>query len=643
MKKILLFAATAAMFTACAPKTAPELPMETFFRNSEKSGYQISPDGKYFSYTAPYESRSNIFVQAIGSDEAIRITSETERDLAGYFWVNNNRILYLKDTGGDENFQLYGVNLDGSEPKAYTAIPGVRTQIIDPLEEIDSLMIIGTNQRNPMIFDPYRLNLNTGEMTMLCENPGDIQGWQTDHDGKLRVAYAIVDGVNSQIRYRDTEQEDFRPVLTTNFKESASFAGFTPDNKQVYAFTNLGRDKTALVLMDPATCEEIEQLYTNDKYDLSGFWYSDAQKKLLATSFTGHKGSTRHFFDKATEEMFTRMENHLKGYKIGIGGSNKAEDKFIVYAANDHTPGTYYFYDVKEDKMIKLAEVRPWIKEEQMADMTPVSYTSRDGLEIEGYLTLPVGKTMRNAKNLPVVINPHGGPWARDYWGYNPEVQFLANRGYAVLQMNFRGSTGFGRKFTEISYGKWGQTMQDDITDGVNWLIGQGIADPARIAIYGGSYGGYATLQGIVKTPDLYACAVDYVGVSNLFSFLQTIPPYWKPMLDMMYEMVGNPEKDAEMLRENSPALNADKIKTPLLVVQGANDPRVNINESNQMVDALRARGVHVDYMVKDNEGHGFHNEENRFEFYAAMEKFLGRYLKGIEPAGEIVPESSRR
>ena len=281
--------------------------------------------------------------------------------------------------------------------------------------------------------------------------------------------------------------------------------------------------------------------------------------------------------------------------------------------------------------------------EQQMAEMTPVTYTSRDGLEIEGYLTLPVGKTLHNAKNLPVVVNPHGGPWARDSWGFNPEVQFLANRGYAVLQMNFRGSTGFGRKFTEIAYGKWGQTMQDDITDGVNWLIEKGIADPAKIAIYGGSYGGYATLQGIVKDPDLYACAVDYVGVSNLFSFLQTIPPYWKPMLDMMYEMVGNPEKDAQMLRENSPALNAERIKTPLLVVQGANDPRVNINESNQMVNALRKRGVHVDYMVKDNEGHGFHNEENRFDFYRTMEKFLGKYLKGIEPEGEIVPEDSRR
>ena len=457
MKKLLIIAAMAATAVACTPKTAPELPMETFFRNSEKSDYQISPDGKYFSYTAPWESRRNIFIQQVGSDEAVRITSERERDLAGYFWANDSRILYLKDTGGDENFQLYGVDIDGTDPKAYTAVPGVRTTIIDPLEEIDSLMIIGTNERNPQIFDPYRLNLNTGEKTLLCENPGDVQGWQTDHDGKLRVAYAVVDGVNTQIRYRKSEAEEFRPVLTTNFKEGVSFATFTPDNRMVYAITNLGRDKDALVLMAPATCEEKEVLYTNDTYDLAGVWYSEKEKKLLGVSYEGHKGTTRHFFDREAGELFGRMERHLRGYELGIVGSDKAEDKYIVYAGSDRTAGAYYIYDVAADTMTKLADLRPWIKQEEMAEMLPIEYTARDGERIEGYLTLPVGKTLRNAKNLPVVVNPHGGPWARDSWGFNPEAQFLANRGYAVLQMNFRGSTGFGRRFTEIAFGKWGQ------------------------------------------------------------------------------------------------------------------------------------------------------------------------------------------
>ena len=321
------------------------------------------------------------------------------------------------------------------------------------MENIDSLVIIGLNKRNPQVFDPYRLNLNNGELTQLAENPGNIQGWMTDHNGKLRVALAIVDGVNTQILYRETEEQPFRPVLTTNFKETVSFATFTPDNKMVYALTNIGRDKTALVLMDPATCEEKEVLYTNDKYDISGLGYSELKKKLISVSCTGHKGTIRHYFDKNEEAIRTKLEQKLEGYDINTTSEDKSENIRIIYAGGDRTYGTYYTYNVKEDKLTKIADLAPWIKEEDMVPMHPITYTSRDGLTIEGYLTLPKGYTMENAKNLPVVVNPHGGPWARDSWGYNPEVQFLANRGYAVLQMNFRASTGYGRKFTEpVSY-----------------------------------------------------------------------------------------------------------------------------------------------------------------------------------------------
>lgn len=619
----LLMAGTC--FTAGAQT---QIPLENFFKNPEKVGYQVSPDGTYFSFMAPYENRLNLFVQKIGSDTTIRITSETERDIAGSMWAGNNRILYIKDTGGDENFQLYGVNIDGSDLKSYTNFPNVRTQIIDPLEKIDSLVIIGMNKRNPQVFDPYRLNLNTGELTLLAENPGNIQGWMTDHEGRLRVATAIVDGVNTQILYRETEDQPFQPVLTTNFKETASFAVFTPDNKMVYALTNIGRDKTALVLMDPKTCEEKEVLYMNDKYDISGLSYSEKKNRLTVVACEGHKDMIRHYFDKEEEEIRKKLENQLPGYNIGTASQSKDENIRLIYAGNDRTYGTYYLYNVKENKLTKVADIAPWIKEEEMCAMNPITYTSRDGLIIEGYLTLPKGYTMENAKSLPVVVNPHGGPWARDSWGYNPEVQFLASRGYAVLQMNFRASTGYGRKFTELGYKQWGQTMQNDITDGVEWLIKKGIADPERIAIYGASYGGYATLAGVTFTPDLYACAIDYVGVSNLFTFMNTIPPYWKPLLDMMYEMVGDPEADKEMMEKYSPVFHVDQIKAPLFIAQGANDPRVNKAESDQMVEALKKRGVEVEYMVKENEGHGFHNEENKFDFYRAMEKFLDKHLK---------------
>lgn len=606
-----------------------QIPLEDFFRNSERTGYQLSPDGSYISYMAPYKDRLNVFVRRVDEtdEHAIRITNETERSVAGYMWADNQRLLYMKDTAGDENYQLYGVHRDGSDDRAYTAFDGVRTSLIDDLEEQPGVVMIGMNKRNPEVFDPYRLNIETGELTLLAENPGNIQGWMTDHDGRLRVATAIVDGVNTQILYRDTEDEPFKPVLTTNFRDVVSFMEFTPDNKEVYAATNLHRDKTILVRMNPATCEELEVLYENERYDIASISYSRKRKKLLSVYCTSHKEPVRHYFDAEEEQLRQRIKAHFPNQRYGIADTDKAEANYLIYVGGDRTRGSYWHYNALTDEAKKIADLAPWIKSDEMNAMHPVCYTTRDGLQIEAYLTLPDGLTPDTAKQLPIVVNPHGGPWARDCWGYSSEVQFLSNRGYAVFQMNFRGSTGYGRHFLEASYKQWGLKMQDDITDGVKWLIEQGIANPNRIAIYGGSYGGYATLAGLTFTPDLYACGIDYVGVSNLFTFMQTIPPYWRPMLEMMYEQVGHPEHDADQLAATSPALHADKIKVPLFVAQGANDPRVNKAESDQMVEALRQRGVVVEYMVKDNEGHGFHNQENRFDFYRAMERFLKAHL----------------
>lgn len=606
-----------------------QIPLEDFFRNSERTGYQLSPDGSYISYMAPYKDRLNVFVRRVDEtdEHAIRITNETERSVAGYMWADNQRLLYMKDTAGDENYQLYGVHRDGSDDRAYTAFDGVRTSLIDDLEEQQGVVMIGMNKRNHEVFDPYRLNIETGELTLLAENPGNIQGWMTDHDGRLRVATAIVDGVNTQILYRDTEDEPFKPVLTTNFRDVVSFMEFTPDNKEVYAATNLHRDKTILVRMNPATCEELEVLYENERYDIASISYSRKRKKLLSVYCTGHKEPVRHYFDAEEEQLRQRIKAHFPNQRYGIADTDKAEENYLIYVGGDRTRGSYWHYNALTDEAKKIADLAPWIKSDEMNAMHPVCYTTRDGLQIEAYLTLPDGLTPDTAKQLPIVVNPHGGPWARDCWGYSSEVQFLSNRGYAVFQMNFRGSTGYGRHFLEASYKQWGLKMQDDITDGVKWLIEKGIANPNRIAIYGGSYGGYATLAGLTFTPDLYACGIDYVGVSNLFTFMQTIPPYWRPMLEMMYEQVGHPEHDADQLAATSPALHADKIKVPLFVAQGANDPRVNKAESDQMVEALRQRGVVVEYMVKDNEGHGFHNQENRFDFYRAMERFLKAHL----------------
>jgi len=601
------------------------VPLKDFFRNSEKTRYTLSPNGEYLAYLAPYKNRMNIHVQKIGSDKTLRLTGVEDRDLAGYFWATNDRILYVRDFDGDENFHVFGVDINGGNDKDLTPFEGVLAQIIDDLEDDDEHIIVGLNKRNPQIFDPYRLNINTGELDMIAQNPGNITGWMTDHDGKLRVAIST-DGVNGSILYRPTENDEFKVVLTTNFRETVSPLFFTFDNQHLYASSNLNRDKSAIVKFDISNGKELEVLYENDEVDVSGLTYSRKRKVLTFIHYVDWKRQYK-FLDKERETLQNRLEDEIgKQYEVVVVSSSKAEDKFLVRSYSDRSLGAFYFYDKNTDILEKITEVSPWLNENDLAKMKPITYTSRDGLTINGYLTLP--KDVPH-ENLPVVVNPHGGPWARDTWTFKPDVQFLANRGYAVLQMNFRGSTGYGRKFWESSFNEWGLKMQDDITDGVHWIVNQGIADPNRIAIYGGSYGGYATLAGVTFTPDLYACAVDFVGVSNLFTFMGTIPPYWKPYLKMLKEMVGDPDnaQDHERLTATSPVFHVDKIKAPLLIAQGAKDPRVVQAESDQMVEALRSRGIDVEYILKENEGHGFHNEENRFEFYAAMERFLAKHL----------------
>lgn len=598
------------------------IPLSDFFRNPEKSSFRLSPDGTKIAFMQPWKTRMNIFVQSVGSTQTTQVTFATERNIQGFFWKNDNKLVYLQDKGGDENFHLFSVDAQGKNPVELTPFEGVRAEIIDDLEDDANVMIIGLNKRTPEIFDAYRIDVNTGNLKMVAENPGNITGWQTDNNGVIRIA-TTTDGINTSVLYRENEKAPFQTLLSTNFKQSFAPLYFTFDNKNIYATSNIGRDKSVIVEYDLKAKKETKVLFEHPQVDVSSLLRSKKRKVITGVAFTTWK-SEYQFFDASREAQQKKLEAQLKGYEVAIVSNNKAEDKALVVTYNDKTYGSYYFYDVATDKLTKLADMSPWLNESELCDMKPISYQSRDGLTINGYLTLPKGVP---AKNLPVIVNPHGGPWARDEWGFNPEVQFLANRGYAVLQMNFRGSVGYGRNFWEASFKQWGLKMQDDITDGVNWLINEGIADSKKVAIYGGSYGGYATLAGAAFTPDLYACAIDYVGVSNLFTFMQTIPPYWKPFLDMMYEMVGDPVKDKEMMEKVSPVFHVDKIKCPLFVAQGANDPRVNKAESDQMVEALKKRNIAVTYLVKDNEGHGFSNEENKFEFYSTMEEFLKKHM----------------
>lgn len=601
----------------------PQFPLRDFFRNPEKTNFQISPNGKFIAFLQPYNNRLNIFVYERDNKEHVRqITNETNRDIRGYFWKNDTTLLYTQDFGGDENEHLYAVDLEESETRDLTPYDNVKVHIVDELMDFPDEVLISLNTRDPRIFDVYRLHIQSGVMELLYENPGNITGFLTDHQGQLRLI-SSTDGVSTTLFARETEDEEFTPILTTNFREALNPIFFTFDNTNIYAASNIGRDTMAIVEFDIAAGREVRVLFQHDEVDVDMLSYSRKRKVLLGVAFTTWKRE-RFFLDETIRQIYTRLEQLLPGYEIVLPSMTDDEDIYIVRTYSDRSLGAFYLYTPADNNLQELAKVSPWLDEEHLAPVQPVTFSSRDGLTLHGYLTLPLGVP---AHNLPVVLNPHGGPWLRDTWVFNPEIQFLANRGYAVLQINYRGSTGYGRKFWEAGFKQWGRKMQDDLTDGVQWLISSGIANPERVAIYGGSYGGYATLAGLAFTPDLYACGVDYVGVSNIFTFLESIPPYWKPYLDMVHEMVGHPEHDHDLLQAVSPLFHVNNIKAPLLVAQGANDPRVKIQESDQIVQALRDRGIETPYIVKNNEGHGFSNEENKFEFYEAMEDFLAKHL----------------
>lgn len=600
-----------------------QITLKDFFRNPDKTGYKISPDGVHLSWLAGYENRLNIFIRNLETNEEKQLTFQTDRDVHQYFWLNNATLGFMKDNNGDENYHLYRVLLGSGEIADLTPFANVKVDIVDELEDKEDEILIMMNRNNPVLFDVYNLVISTGEINPVAINPGNITGWQTDHTGAVRLATAT-DGVNTSLLYRDTGTATFTNLITTNFKETLSPLFFDFDNEHFYALSNINRDKLSIVKYNPRTNNEVSVIYAHDLVDKDSLNYSKKRKVITTAAYTEWKVEFV-FFDEIAKQRYEKLKALINDdVEIYITDYNKAETIFIIRTISDNSLGNYYIFYAGEDNLIPLANISPWLKREALAAMEPIQYVSRDGLTIHGYLTLP--KNSSN-KNLPLVVNPHGGPWVRDIWRFNPEVQFLASRGYAVLQVNYRGSTGYGKQFWEAGFKQWGKKMQDDITDGVNYLISEGIADKERVAIYGASYGGYATLAGLTFTPDLYTCGIDYVGVSNLFSFMETIPPYWEPYLAMMYEMVGHPELDKDLLAAASPLLHINKIKAPLFVAQGAMDPRVKKSESDQIVAALRDKNIDVQYMVKENEGHGFSNEENRFEFYAAMEIFLNQHL----------------
>lgn len=629
-KALFLCAALCAFAVSAYAGETPLVPMEDFFRTSDVSGFSLSPDGKKLAYAKPWERRLNIYVRDVKGTEEKRLTSVTDRDVSGFFWKGNDHIIFSRDTGGDENYHVWIVPVDGNGESARDLTPfdGVQAGIQDDLEEDPGHVLISMNKRDKTVFDVYRCALDTGELELIGENPGDILGWMTDHDGKLRVAFRN-DGVTNTLLYRSEENKPFEELVTVDFQDSFSPLEFTFDNKLLYVVSNLAGpdgvkpDKKGIYLYDPESRKIVDLVYRHPEVDSGGLLLSKKRKVVTGVRYTTDR-THYEFFDDNRRDLQTELEKRLPGYQVAVAGMDDDERLAVCIAYGDRTRGKYYLFNRDTGDLEMLADLSYWLHEDEMAPMQSVEYQSRDGRTIHGYLTLPQGLP---GKNLPLVVIPHGGPASRDSWGYDSQAQFIANRGAAVLQVNFRGSTGYGRDFWKAGFKQWGRDMQNDITDGVQWLIGQGTVDPKRVGIYGASYGGYAALAGLAFTPDLYACGVSYVGPSNIFTLLDSLPPYWEPLRAMEYEKIGDPVKDKELLTAISPYFHAEQIKAPLFVAQGANDPRVKKAESDQIVDAMRSLGREVVYMVKDNEGHGFRNEENRFEFYRELEKFLAKHL----------------
>lgn len=616
----------------------PLLDRELFFGNPEIAGAQISPDGRLVAFMKPYQETRNIWVKKAEEpfSAARLITSDTKRPINGYFWSHDSKyVLYVQDHEGDENFNVFAVDPSAAPaagqpaPAArnLTAARGARAFIYDLPRRDPDVMYVGLNDRDAAWHDVYKVRISTGERTLVRQNTEKISGWVFDNAGSLRLATRTADNGDTEILRVDAS--GFTPIYACNVFESCGPVRFHKDNARVYMLTNKGdADLIGLTLLDVATkAETFVEADPMKRVDLGGAFFSDVTGELMLTTYVDDR-TRRYFKDPALEADFNALQQKLPGREIGLGSSTSDERRWIVGASADVEPGETYLYDRDTKALTLQYRIREALPREALAPMTPIRYKSSDGLEIPAYLTLPKGVP---AKNLPLIVVPHGGPWARDGWGYSSMPQFLANRGYAVLQPNFRSSTGYGKAFLNAGNNEWGDKMQDDITWGVRHLVAEGIVDPKLVGIMGGSYGGYATLAGLAFTPDVYAAGVSIVGPSNLITLLDSIPPYWEAGRKLFNARMGDPKTAAgkAQLERQSPLNSAAKITTPLMVVQGANDPRVKQAESDQIVIALRDREFPVEYLVAPDEGHGFARPVNNMAMFAAIEKFMARHLKG--------------
>lgn len=602
------------------------IPRSILFGNPEKATPLLSPDGRRLAYLAPLDGVLNVWVGTPGAGDDRPVTRDTDRGVRVYFWGRDSRhILYLQDKGGDENWRLFAVDVDGGSERELTPYPDVQVQIVDHDKHFPNDVVIAMNQEDARRHDAYRLDLRTGNADLVARNPGNVVHWVTDTALRVRGAVATREDGGLDLLLRATEQDPWAVALSWSAEDALTSGpvSFALDGQSLILRDSRAANAARLVRLSLSS-RDVAVLAEDPNYDVAEVMTHPDSYEVQLASFVRARREWTVLDPWIAEDVAA-----VRGLRDGdflIYDRTDTDDRWLVGFTEDRAPASYYVYDRAAKRGEFLFSARPALERYPLAAMEPIRFVARDGLAIHGYLTWPPGLPR---ERLPMVLNVHGGPWHRDAWGYDPEAQWLANRGYACLQVNFRGSTGYGKAFLNAGNREWGGKMHRDVVDAVRWAIGQGVADPSRVAIYGGSYGGYAALVGATFTPDLFRCAVSIVGPSNLITFINTIPPYWSSYRSMLYQRVGNPDTEPEFLESRSPLFHVDRIKIPMLIAQGANDPRVKRAESEQIVEAMRAKGIDHEYLVFDDEGHGFAKPENRLRFYAAAERFLAKHLGG--------------
>lgn len=630
----LLLAAAYGLATLAPVASAADAkpPVELFFKNPKFTSVTISPSGRYIAALAPPpgNARRNLVLLDLETKKTRFLTGLEKDDIVGYFWKTDDRIVFVLDNAGNENFGLYSVKTKGgpiddliSAKTLEKAGKFRRAGLVDALEDDPKHVIIQFNLRDATAADVYKLNVENGKLDMIVRNPGKMQGWDTDHNGVVRLAYEI-DGLKTRTLYRSNADAEWQ-TLNESVYPAATWgpAGFDYDNRTLFVISNVGHDMAALYKYDPETKQFGEKIFADPAIDGAGPIMWRPTRKWVGLAWETDKVH-RSFHDPVAKKLFDRLDAQFPDLEVNITSYTDDGSKMIVVASSDRDPGTYYIYDAKADSFTLFSKARPDIDPAKMSAHRPFSFKARDGLTIHGYVTVP-----KDAKGpVPMLVNPHGGPYGvRDSWGYSADHQFFASRGIATIQVNYRGSGGYGRSFYQAGFKKWGREMQNDLTDAVKWAVEQGIADPKRVGIYGGSYGGYATMAGMTFTPELYKLGINIVGVVDIPLLYTSAPAYWKPILERFKVEIGDPVADAQMLHDASPINFVDRIQAPVFIIQGKSDPRVVPQHAEDLRAAMKKAGKPFEWMMKENEGHGFRKEENRIELFQQIDAFLAKNL----------------